>query len=206
MKKIINFKNRKIIFLLGFCLLFTILSILTLNNNLILIDNLVHELILSIRCNFLTVIFRIVTHLATSYFLIILTIVLLVIIKNKKIPLFIALNLIFSFITNEIAKNIFMRERPIGINLITETSYSYPSGHSMVGFAYYGFLIYLIHKYIKDKKVRNIFTIILIIAILLVGFSRIYLGVHYLTDVLGGFLLGTIFLTIYTGIIKLEKK
>ena len=76
----------------------------------------------------------------------------------------------------------------------------------MVGLAYYGFLIYLIHNFVKNKKVKNILTIILIINILLIGFTRIYLGVHYFTDVVGGFLLGSIFLIIYTSIIKLEKK
>lgn len=206
MKKIFNFRNKKTIFLLVLCLLFILLSILTLNNNLVSLDDLVHKIILSIRSNFLTMIFRVTTHAATSYFLIILTIILFIIIKNKKIPIYIALNLTFSFLTNEMAKGIFTRERPIGINLINETSYSYPSGHSMVGFAYYGFLIYLIRKYVKDNKLKNIFTFMLIINILLIGFTRIYLGVHYLTDVIGGFLLGSIFLIIYTSIIKLEKK
>lgn len=206
MKKTNNFNNKKIIFLLITGLLFIVLSILTLNNNLILLDNLSHKFILSIRSSFLTAIFKVTTHAATSYFLILLTIILLVIIKNKKIPTLIALNLTFSFLTNETAKGIFTRERPIGINLINETSYSYPSGHSMVGLAYYGFLIYLIQKYIKNKKIKNILTIGLIINILSIGFSRIYLGVHYLTDILGGFLLGSIFLIIYISIINLEKK
>ena len=206
MKKTNNFKKKKIILLIITCILFTLLSILTLNNKLITLDNLTHNFILSIRCNNLTNILKIITNTATSYTLIILTIILLIFIKNKKIPTSIAINLTLSFITNEIAKNIFTRTRPLGINLIEETSYSYPSGHSMVGLAYYGFLIYLINKYIKNKKIKNIFSITLILNILLVGFSRIYLGVHYLTDVIGGFLLGTIFLIIYTSIINYEKK
>ncbi|MBQ2873182.1 MAG: phosphatase PAP2 family protein [Bacilli bacterium] len=206
--KIINIglKNKRTILLVVTFLLFIILTILMLNDNLIILDDIVHNFILSIRNNYLTTILKYITHTATSYTLILFTIILLIVIKNKKIPLFIMLNLIFSFTTNEIVKLIFKRDRPLGINLIEETNYSYPSGHSMVGLAYYGFIIYLINKHIKSKKLKNTLTITLIINILLVGFSRIYLGVHYLTDVIGGFLLGIIYLIIYTNIISLEKK
>ena len=116
------------------------------------------------------------------------------------------INLTCAFLTNETAKNIFERSRPIGINLIEETGLSFPSGHSMVGLAFYGFIIYLIYKLISNKRKKQLFTIILSIIILLIGFSRIYLGVHYFTDVIGGFLLGIIYLTIYINIIKIESR
>ena len=116
------------------------------------------------------------------------------------------MNLTCAFLTNEITKSIFTRSRPIGINLIDETGFSYPSGHSMVSLSFYGFITYLLLKNCKNNLIKTIIIISSIILISLVGFSRIYLGVHYLSDVIGGFLLATIYLNLYINIIKLEKK
>ena len=146
------------------------------------------------------------TNIGSATFLIILSIILLLFVKKKKIPVYILINLICSFLTNEIAKNIFSRSRPIGINLVDETGLSYPSGHSMVSLAYYGFIAYLLYKKTNNKLTKTIIWISLLLLITIIGFSRIYLGVHYLTDVIGGFLLAIIYLTIYIKIIKLEKK
>lgn len=204
--KLFTQKKNNLIILIITIILFITISILTFTNNLNYIDTITHDFILSIRNNFLSTILYVITNTGTSYFLITLSILLLIIIKNKKIPFLISTNLILSFATNEIAKIIFSRERPIGINLIEETSYSYPSGHSMVSLAYYGLIIYLTRKYFKNKKLKNIITTILSINILIVGFSRIYLGVHYLTDVIAGFLLALIYLNIFLNIINKEKK
>ena len=87
-------------------------------------------------------------------------------------------------------------------NLITEKGYSFPSGHSMVSFAYYGLLIYLIYKYIDNKVLKYILIFILTTIILLVGLSRIYLGVHYTTDVLGGYIFGLLYLIIFINYIE----
>ena len=144
--------------------------------------------------------------MAGATFLLAISTILLIVIKKKQIPLYILINLICAFLTNQTFKSIFTRTRPIGINLIDETGYSYPSGHSMIGLSFYGFIIYLIYKNIKNKLTKTILIASLILTILLIGFSRIYLGVHYLTDVIGGFLLSIIYLTIYIKIINLEKK
>ena len=90
--------------------------------------------------------------------------------------------------------------------MVDETGLSYPSGHSMVSLAYYGFIAYLLYKRTTSKLIKTIIWIILTILISIIGFSRIYLGVHYLTDVIGGFLLAIIYLTIYIKTIQLEKK
>ena len=72
----------------------------------------------------------------------------------------------------------------------------------MASMAFYGFIIYLIYKNIKNKYIKWISIILLSILILAIGFSRIYLGVHYTSDVLGGFLLTIAYLMVYTSVIK----
>lgn len=199
-------ENRKDIILLVSLTLFIFITYAIFNDKINYIDELVHSYILSIRNETLTKILLIITNLSSAYALIVLSIILLFIMKNKKIPLYISLNLICSFVLNQITKLIFSRNRPIGINLIEESGFSYPSGHAMVSMAYYGFIAYLIYKKLKNKSTKTILIITLIFTILLIGFSRIYLGVHYLSDIIGGFLLSIVYLMIYIKSINLEKK
>ena len=158
--------------------------------------------------NFMTPIAKLITNFGGAIFLISETIILLIVVKNKKIGLSVALNLIIITILNILLKNIIQRPRPTEFRLIDETGYSFPSGHSMVSMAFYGFLIYLIYKYIKNEKLKWILIAILSILILFIGISRIYLGVHYTSDVIGGFLISISYLIIYTKVINkfvLEK-
>ena len=130
-----------------------------------------------------------------------LSLISILFIKNKKYGTYITVNLILATIINIILKLIFIRERPLD-GIITETGYSYPSGHSFVSFAFYGFLVYLITKSNLTKRTKIFFTSLLIVLIPLIGLSRVYLGVHYPSDVLGGFIGGAIYLLIYIEIIK----
>ena len=72
----------------------------------------------------------------------------------------------------------------------------------MVSMAFYGYLIYIINKYVDNKIIKIISTIALTILIILIGMSRIYLGVHYTSDVCGGFCVAIAYLMLYTGILK----
>ena len=134
--------------------------------------------------------------------MIIITVLSLPLLKNKKQTLFIAINLISSAAINTGLKMIFRRQRPLDM-LINETGYSYPSGHSFVSIVFYGFIIYLIINSKIEKKKKYIITGLLSLLILTIGTSRIYLGVHYPSDVLGGFAGGLLYLLIF---IKIYRK
>ena len=209
MKKIINFikEKKKTFVILSITLgLFLILSLLIALGKFVDIDSVFHSYILTIRNDDLTSLFKIITNFAGATFLLALTFIILLFRKKNKTSLYILLNLVFSFIVNESVKGMFARSRPVGINLIDEIGYSFPSGHTMVAFSVYGFLVYLLCRKTKKLIVKIILVSVLFIGVFLIGFSRIYLGVHYFSDIIGGFLLSIIYLTIFTNVIRLEKK
>lgn len=147
--------------------------------------------------DFATPIAKFITNFGGAIFLIALTIVLLVLIKNKKIGISIFSNLVIVTILNQLLKAILQRPRPTEYRIVEETGYSFPSGHSMVSMAFYGYLIYLIYKYVKNNYIKWISIVLLSILVCSIGISRIYLGVHYTSDVLGGFLISMSYLVIY---------
>ena len=158
--------------------------------------------------DFATPIAKFITNFGGAIFLIIATIILFILIKNKKIGFSIISNLVIVTILNQLLKNILQRPRPNEFRIIEETGYSFPSGHSMVSMAFYGYLIYLIYRYVKNKYVKWVLIVLLSILICTIGISRIYLGVHYTSDVLGGFLISISYLVIYISAVNkflLEK-
>ncbi len=147
--------------------------------------------------DFATPIAKFITNFGGAIFIIALTALLVIAIKNKKIGLSIFTNLVIITILNQSLKRILQRPRPTEYRIIQETGYSFPSGHSMISMAFYGYLIYLIYRYVKNKYIKWISISLLSILICLIGISRIYLGVHYTSDVLGGFLISISYLVIY---------
>ena len=147
--------------------------------------------------NFATPIAKFITNFGGAIFLILLTILLFILIKNKKIGLSISINLFVITILNQILKYILQRPRPTEFRIIEETGYSFPSGHSMVSMAFYGYIIYLIYRYVKNKYVKWSSIVFLSVLICSIGVSRIYLGVHYTSDVLGGFLISMSYLILF---------
>ncbi len=123
----------------------------------------------------------------------------LVCLKKKiywKIPFMIFLPLV-TFLINKVVKVLVHRPRPDLQLVIHPTSFSYVSSHSIVTFCLWGFLIFLVNKYFKNKVLKLSFTIFGSLWILFVGFSRVWLGVHNATDVLGAYILGGLLLSIF---------
>ncbi len=143
-----------------------------------------------------------ITNFGGPIMLVGLTAILFILIKNKKIGISIFANLGVIIILNQLLKQILQRPRPTGYRLIEESGYSFPSGHSMVSMAFYGYLIYLIYKHIENKYLKWTLISILSILIILIGISRIYLGVHYTSDVAAGFLISVSYLMAYIPIVN----
>ena len=152
--------------------------------------------------DFVTPIAKFITNFGGAIFLSIATVMLFLLIKNKKIGLSIISDIVIITVLNQLLKRILQRPRPTEFRIVEETGYSFPSGHSMVSMAFYGYLIYLIYRYIKNKYIKWSLIVLLSILICLIGISRIYLGVHYTSDVLGGFLLSISYLVVYISLIK----
>ncbi len=105
--------------------------------------------------------------------------------------LWLAINVIgIAGIGNSLIKLAFMRQRPTLEHLVTETSYSFPSGHSTGSMILWGTLLLMLPGLIKNKPLRLLLQVTCGMLILCVGISRIYLGVHFPSDILGGFCLG----------------
>ena len=165
--------------------------------------NLISEHVISDK---ITPIAKGITQLGGAIFLIVLSIILTIAIKNKNTSVQIWANLAIATILNQLIKRIIQRPRPTGFRIIEENGYSFPSGHSMVSAAFYGFLIYLIYKNVKNKYLKWSLITLLSVLIILIGTSRIYLGVHYTSDVLAGFLISISYLIIFvTGLKFFEK-
>ena len=176
-------------------ILFIIWSILMLKKKLTQLDNSFYNKVNITKIK--TTIFKGITFLASAKFVAFLCFILLIFMKNKIIPVAIIINMLIMWVLIGILKNTFKRKRPNLNQLVKEKGYSYPSGHTMTATIFYGFIIFLIiiSNLILPLKVSLI--IILSLLIILVGYTRVYLGVHFLSDVIGAILFGTSYLLLY---------
>ena len=172
--------------------------IFVITKNKLYIDDIGYNIISKLRSNNMDKIVKIITNIGGTIVIGIVTIISLFIFRNKKINICIVLNLLgIVVLNNVIIKNIIGRDRPSDINIITEAGKSFPSGHSAVSMVVYGYLIYLIYRHIENEYIKWLLIVLLSILVCSIGISRIYLGVHYTSDVLGGFLISISYLVIF---------
>jgi undecaprenyl-diphosphatase len=182
-------------------LIFATMVVMLLTNNVTSLDNSIYNIIISSKSDAMTTFMTIITMMCNTEFIIVATLLLVLFIKNKKIGGMIASNVVLCSVINTIIKHIFLRPRPVGIKLIEQGGYSFPSGHSMMAVAFYGLLIYIIWN-TKWRNVWKIFTTtLLVILILLIGISRIYVGVHFASDVIAGLSISLSYLIIFIELI-----
>ena len=199
-------KNLKWIVFSISLLVFIILSFLVVMKKDIYLDSFIYNFISRYICDNLTFNVKYLTDLGGVFIVVLITIFALIFIKNKRYSIYMSLNLIIITIFQFVLKFIFSRSRPIDINLIDEKGYSFPSGHSLTAMAFYGFIIYLIFISKLPKKSKTIFVTLFSFIIFVVGLSRVYLGVHFFTDVIGGFTFSLSYLIAYISIIKGKLK
>jgi len=186
-------------------------------------DTAVFNAIASLRNDFMTVVFKIITTLADKYYTVIFVLLMILLLQNKDKNSYITItkkektNNLFNrflpwiiFLLSVILisalflviKAIFQRARPIEWFLVTEDGYSFPSGHTATATILYGVIHLLILNSTQKNWLKSLSWFTSAVIIFLVGISRIYLGVHFATDVIGGLMLGGIVLSICNIFIK----
>lgn len=182
-------------------------------NELVTVDQTVSDYIVSYRSEALTAYFTFVTDLGDRWAYVCLTILLAgyFFFKNRSWKFIgqTTIVLLLASLSSVVLKRVFNRARPALEHLVEVNTFSYPSGHSMSAMAFYGFLIFLCVRYRMAGWLRFVLITILVVLILSIAISRIYLGVHYPTDVAGGLVGGLIwvaFCAVVFSIFELLRK
>jgi len=193
-----------IAFIYALSLFFGVIEDIVTTDQIVMADKRVENLLLVFRNARLNKIFLWITLLGNAKIVASSAVVATIIFllwkkKNYLLPLWVAI--IGSGIFGFISKLAFHRQRPESAFYI-EDSFSFPSGHATIAVAFYGFITYILFRNLKKfgNKISALF--IGIIIILSIGFSRLYLGVHFLSDVWGGYLLGLLWLIIGISILE----
>ena len=206
MKKIENYikKNYKWIVLLLMSIVFIMFAIRIKNNPGLKIDDDVYNYIHRFTSDNLTFYSKMISSFISGpviAFILLISITICYYKKNYKYIPFIIGNIIIILVLNLVLKQIYTRPRP-SFMLIDEYGYSFPSGHAMISMAFYGLFIYIIMHLKIGKVLKYLLSGMIFLLIFLIGLSRIYLHVHYFSDVIAGFAVSIIYLIIFTKFMK----
>lgn len=210
LKKQINSRTRhRLILLSVFTFTFFILVSQIFENELIPFDSGIYYFISSGSSAGMTTIMKGLSDCGSFYVFIPLCVffVLLFYIRRQSwyFGIMIPINLIAVSLLNILLKLIFQRPRPDVLRLVYSCGYSFPSGHAMISAAFYGYLLYLSMLFLK-KPWKQVISFFLVLLISLIGVSRIYLGVHYASDVIGGLLAGFGWLILFVALSEIYYK
>lgn len=197
--------KRKVVLIVILLVLFFILTGLVVTGKMDVLDKSLFELLIKLKCKPLTNILYVITEIGSTIGVIIVLITSLIsFVKTKKISDFkyVLINTIIGVLLMKGIKEIVRRVRP-SWKWIKEGGYSYPSGHTISAVLLYGTLLLIVSKNVQGK-LRKPLIAFLSIMMILIPISRIYFGVHYLTDVLASVILGFIILIITSIIMDKE--
>lgn len=142
----------------------------------------------------------VVTFFASRHFITAVSLVLifyfLFVRRHRWYSLKVPVIAVGSITLNLILKFFFNRPRPLVPHLVESSGLSFPSGHAMISASFYGLLFYLVWMHVKQPVWRIFLLVMLVFIIILIGFSRVYLHVHYATDVIAGFAAGLLWVII----------
>lgn len=206
-----NHKNTKIRMIAGAAAVagFCFLLWLVLSGRAAAFDDPVRQFFYGLRGDVLTPVVVGITHLSNTKFIVALCLILLILKPTRiRYGIPVSAGAIFVTIVNKTIKHLVQRPRPDDIvHLVSEGGFSFPSGHSITSMFVYGMLLYLICRYVKNRRLRIILSVLVAIPLVLVGPSRIYVGVHFPTDVLAGWCLGFAVLMIAIEILqRIDKR
>ena len=171
---------------------FLVLLFLVLQNKEIPFDPFLQSAILEFRAPLITRLLTLLTYTANWQFITGVCLLILILPQTRRFPgLILSASPLFSTLLYKLIKEILQRPRPEeALHLIQQGGFSFPSGHAMTGLVFYGLVLYFLLRSIKNSSTRGILLAVGVVYIFLIGFSRIYLGVHYPSDVLAGWCLG----------------
>lgn len=159
-------------------------------------DQQITEYVISYRSPLLSKYFIFVTHVGDVYgyafVLGVFTLMSIFIFKRWKYTIQIVFVLLLSAVSNLMLKRFVDRARPGIEHMVSVETLSYPSGHAMSAMAFYGFLMYLFYRFKINMFLKIGIMMLLGLLILSIGLSRIYLGVHFPSDIAGGYIAGFI--------------
>ncbi|WP_257391765.1 phosphatase PAP2 family protein [Mesobacillus jeotgali] len=178
---------------------FIVMSYLVQAEHLAAFDQEIIHVVQGLEAERLTEIMKFFTYIGTIRFIVILTILVflfLFYILKHRLEIIVLLSVVFCTpILNRLLKLYFHRARPDFNRLIEIGGYSFPSGHAMNAFSFYSILAFLIWRHVPTTLGRISVIIFSSVMILAIGMSRVYLGVHYPSDILGGFLASGLWVT-----------
>ncbi|RDW20498.1 phosphatase PAP2 family protein [Oceanobacillus chungangensis] len=179
---------------------FSIMVLLIANQNVILFDHNVISFIQGFEGPSLTSIMKFFTYIGSYHSMIVIILIIVIflyIVLKHRLEIILLLTVVITTpILNGLLKQSFQRARPEFHRLIDIGGYSFPSGHAMNAFAFYGILTFLLWRHIPNPAGRTILIVFNGLFIMMIGISRIYLGVHYPSDIIAGYCVSGFWLTI----------
>lgn len=193
------YANRRVLLVAVCAVVFVALLEDVLEGELMRLDAAAYQLIVEgVRTSWLTPVMEGFSALATPVVLIVMLLAIAAFAPGRNPGLCCALNLVLVATLNVVLKLIIQRPRPDGFRLAEVSGFSFPSGHSMAAMAFFGLLVWIVWHYEPDAAKRWFLSIALSLVAVMVGVSRVYLGVHYASDVVAGFCVALAWLAIYT--------